>query len=307
LAEEDVLDVVFSMDCLPAGGKEDVSGPDRWDEAERSPIAFAEALDELGFGGTFFFAPESLSRMRTTAEDLGSAGFERGLLCHPQLSGYQACLGSYSYERQREIVGVARLTWEDQVGERPETFRSGFFSANDYTFHVLCMEGFRQGSCSLPGRTDHDQCSIWFQTYPFPHHTDPLDRTAAGSMEFFEVPVTSDFEAASYGDYETYTPPHLRIEEPDVHTYARDLVTRQIVRMREEELPVKVVHFVTSNIVPWGKEEDPHAERLQNLCNMLRAVAEQRGLDLRSSSLEELHQRADEAFGVDLDAEYETG
>jgi len=287
------LTVVFSMDCLPAGQVLEVQGPESWDDAARAPVAFAEALAEQGMTGTFFMAPEALRRLGRTRQDLQTAGSELGLLCHPQLSGYQACLGSYNFDRQTEIIRNAMAVWQDALGEEPLTFRPGFFSANDYTYHVLCMQGFAQGSCSLPGRVDNEQCSMWFGTYPFPHHTDPLDRTAKGTMEFYEVPVTSDFDAAPAIGYETFTPSHLRIEEPEIHQYARDLVARHIDGMREDRSSLSVIHFVTSNLVAWGCPEDPHVERLANLCGMLRELAAAQGMDLRSRSLATIHQYAD--------------
>jgi hypothetical protein len=297
--EPETLFVAFTMDCLPADGRGEVRGAARWDEAERSVRAFAEALAGESLGGTFFVVPEALGRLRGAVEALCAGGFEMAMLCHPQLAGYQSYLGSYSYDRQREIVSLAKATWEQRMGEAALTFRPGFFSANDYTFHVLCMEGFRQGSCSLPGRMDNEQCSMWFGSYPFVRHTDPLDRTAKGTMEFFELPVTSDSEAASFLSHGTYTPPHLRIEEPDVHAYARSLIERQIDRMTEEGVPLRFISFVTSNLVGWGKEDDPHVERLRNLCTMLREVAEERALSLRWAPLAELHERADRVLGRD--------
>lgn len=291
------------MDCLPAGGRSEVQGPERWDGAARSVAAFAEALHEEGFGGTFFIAPEALRRLRKVVREVRSSGSELGLLCHPQLSHYQAFLGAYGFDRQREIVQLARQVWEDALGEAPVTFRPGFFSANDYTYHVLCMEGFRQGSCSLPGRIDNDQFSLWQRSYPFPHHTDPLDRTAQGTMEFFEVPVTSDFEAAFSLSYETYTPPHLRIEEPDVQEYARDLIVRQLDRMAADQVAARAVTFVTSNLVGWDKEDDPHTERLRNVCQTLREVADERHMKLCWSSLEAIHEISDQQHTAGPDLE----
>jgi hypothetical protein len=296
--EHRILHVVFSMDCLPAGARGDVRGPARWDQAGRSMVAFARALVDRGLGGTFFVAPEALNRLGAAAGEVRSAGCELGVLCHPQLSGYPACLGAYGCERQREILKNARHVWEAALTEAPSTFRPGFFSANDYTFYALCMEGFRQGSCSLPGRMDDEQCSMWYGSYPFPHHTDPLDRTLQGTMEFFEVPVTSDFDAASCVSCETYTPPHLRIEEPDVHAYARNVIARQLDRMDEEEVAFPTVSFVTSNVVGWGTKDDPHVERLGNLCDMLREVAGERRMDLRWEPLAGLHQMTDEELGM---------
>ncbi len=301
----DALYVVLTMDCLPAGEKGEIAGPGRWEGAARAPIAFAQAVRDLGLTAGFFVAPEALPRLRSTVRQLADEGCELGLLCHPQLSGYHAYLGSYSFDRQREIVALCRDAWSEHMGRRPETFRAGFFSANDYTYHVLCLEGFRQGNCSLPGRMDNDQCSMWFRSHPFPHHTDPLDRGQAGTMEFLEVPVTSDFEAASQVGYDTFTPPHLRIEEPDVHSYVRALVCRHLDGMDEEGALLRAVHLVTSNVAAWGAEEDPHAERLGNLCAILREVAQERGLGLKGASLASLHSTADAILGVDWRAEHE--
>ncbi len=307
MRSEDSLYVVFTMDCLPAEVREEVHGPERWDKAVSAPLAFAQALDQEGFGASYFIAPEAAARLRDVAAELAEAGCELGVLCHPQLSGYQSYLGSYGYERQREIVSLARKVWTDELSRPAAAFRSGFFSANDYTFHVLCMEGFQQGSCSLPGRMDNDQCSMWFRSYPFPHHTDPLDRMAAGTMEYLEVPVTSDYEAAAYVSYETYTPPHLRIEEPDVHDYAHDLIERQLDRMEEEGEELRVVHFTTSNVTDWAGPETPHVERLLNLCATVREVADERDLTVRWSSLQALHRLADELLGVGWEEEMDAG
>jgi hypothetical protein len=281
------------MDCLPPGEYIGVRGPDAWADAARAPAAFVEALAGEGFGGTLFVAPEALHGLKAALEGLRGAQCELALLCHPQMAGYPACLGAYGYERQVQIVSQAAKLWADATGEAPVSFRPGFFSANDFTFQVLCMRGFRQGSCSLPGRMDNEQCSMWFNSYPFPHHTDPLDRTGKGTTEFFEVPVTSDFEAASYVSYETFTPPHLRIEEPGVHEYARELVTRHLDGMGEDGLEVPVLHLVTSNLVGWGRPEDPHVEKLSNLCAMLREVAEQRNVKLAWGSLKSIHEQTD--------------
>jgi len=295
------------MDCLPAGGVGDVRGPEDWDGAERAVRAFVGALAGQGMVGTLFVAPEALGRLRAALEEAAGAGCELGLLCHPQLAGYASYLGSYSFERQREILHQAREAWQDALGRAAETVRSGFFSANDHTFHAMVMEGFRQGSCSLPGRTDDEQCSIWRGSYPFPHHTDPLDRTAQGTMEFFEVPVTSDFEAASYLSYGSYTPPHLRIEEPDLHEYAQELVSRHLARMEGDGVPLKVVNFVTSNRVGWGLPEDPHVERLANLAAMLRELADRMGLRVRGAGVEGIHAAWDAVVRADASRLEEAG
>jgi hypothetical protein len=287
--ERERLYVVFTMDCLPPGEAGEVRGPGGWEEAVDAVVAFAEALADQGLGGTFFLAPQALARMDSAVETVTAKHGELALLCHPQLANYQTYLGAYSFERQREIIGTSRKVWERHLGWPPSTFRPGFFSANDHTFHALCMEGFRQGSCSLPGRMDNEQCSMWFRSYPFPHHADPLDRRIQGTMEFLEFPVTSDADSAVHLRSETYTPRHLRIEETDIHAYAEDLIERQLELMHDDDVLLNVLTFVTSNQVGWGHCHDPHVERLGNLCAMLREMADRHSVELCWKSMDELH------------------
>ncbi len=290
---DDKVKVIFSMDCLPADCPEGFRGAESWDSALREPVAFARALHELGFSGTFFIPPESLGRMQRTVDALIALGAELGMLCHPQLSGYPGWLGSYSFDRQSEIVGLGVATWQNAMGEHPDSFRPGFFSANDHTYHVLCMQGFHQGSCSLPGRQDNEQCSMWRRAYPYPHHTDPMDRLAKGSMEFYEVPVTSGFDAEPVLGTEMFTPPHLRVEDAGIHDYLPKLVDAHLDGQAEAQVKPRVVHLITSSLVQWGAPEDPHVERLQNLCESLAEVAAKRGLKLDPATLSSVHEEAD--------------
>jgi len=295
--EPQTLHVLFTMDCAPPDGPDPVPGPASWDEALRSMSNFAEGLAAEELLGTFFLAPECLKRLKDEAEQLRAGGMELGLLCHPQLSSYQSYLGSYGFDRQREVVHLEKTVWEDVLGAPAEAFRAGYFSANDFTYHVLCMEGFRQTSCSLPGRVDPDQCSMWQNVYPFAHHTDPLDRLIEGTMELFEVPVTSDFAAKEFAKAETYTPPHLRIEEPCFNDFAEGLVRKLIERMQEDQTGERTVTLVTSNCVSWGGKEDPHRERLSNVASLLRRIAEESHMRFAPATLASVHQEADADLG----------
>ena len=294
------LHVVFTMDCLPPGGPRTVRGPQDEDDARRNMITFAEGLDEVGLQGTFFLCPEALGDMEDTARQLSDGGMELGMLSHPQLSSYQSYLGSYGYDRQREIIQMHKEIWRDRMGREPTCFRAGFFSASDYTYQILCMEGFKEASCSLPGRIDLEQCSVWSKACPFPHHTDPLDRKLRGTMELYEVPVTSDHDAPEHVRAETFTPRHLRIDEPEINDYAESLIGRQLDRMQAEGAAVKALHFVTQNSAGWGGAEDPLSDRLRNLARMLAALAEERAMTLTPAALSTVHRAADEAWGNSL-------
>jgi hypothetical protein len=301
------------MDCLPPLGHDDVPGPPDQQWAERAPRAFVHTLADQGLGATLFVAPPAARRMKGVFRDAADAGCELGLLCHPQLEGHQTWLGSYSFERQRAVVAESRQAWQDHMDERPRSFRPGFFSANDHTYHVLVMEGFTQGSCSLPARMDNDQCSMWLTACPYAHHTDPLDRLPAGSMEFLEFPVCSDYASVSSLTTSSYTPPHMRIEDPSLHDYARELIERHLENMEEAGLPLQVITLVTSNVVGWGADDDPHVERLQNLCELIRSIAEARGRSLDWRILAELHDLWDDEIRAcrrrdpELDAGFEAG
>jgi hypothetical protein len=113
-------------------------------------------------------------------------------------------------------------------------------------------------------------------------------------MEFYEVPATSDFEAQEADpDAETFTPPHLRIEDPDVTEEARSIINKQLNRMLGQKADVKSIVFVTHNSVGWGQKEDPHLERLHNLASLLRSIADRRKMRLVPATLAMLHEQAD--------------
>lgn len=288
------LPLIFTMDCVPPEGPDAVSGPESWDAACQSIRAFSDKLQQLEVKGTFFIEPTMLDHLGEDIENLHNQNMETGLLCHPQLHEYKSCLGSYSFDRQREIIRLVTQIWKNVLSDHPQTFRPGFFSANDYTYQVLCMENYQQGSCSLPGRVDMDQCCDWNGAFPFPHHTDPLDRKLAGTMELFEVPVSSDFETRSNPGVEMYTPPHLRIESPCINEHADQLIDNTLRRMDEEETSLRSLTFVTHNAVCWGDSEDPHCERLTNMVNLVKESCERHGLTPIPSTITDLHNFADE-------------
>ena len=286
----------FTMDCIPPGGHRVLVGPSSWRAAERSIEDFSELVLESGWRPTLFVNPACLEKLGEMLLDLEGRGARLGLLCHPQLSGYQSFLGAYRVDVQREIVGGDRRSWEEHMGKTVETIRPGFFSANDYTFQAFCMEGFRQGSCSLPGKVDRNRYSDWRSAPLYPHHTDPLSKNETGSMEFFEIPVGSDIAGAE--QYERgmnfFVPPHLRIEEPHIHENARSIFKAIIEAGRTaREGGLVPFGFLTSNAVDWREKEAPYAEHYLNLLSLLKRMAEEHGSSLRPGSAEELHALAD--------------
>jgi hypothetical protein len=294
--DSNTLHIIFTMDFMPPGDRGPLHGPESWRQAEDTLRAFMDGIEAAGQTATLFVAPQCLKALGGILEEVGRQGGQLGLLCHPQLSNYQSYLGSYSFDRQREIIRHSVALWERQREDRPRTFRSGFFSANDYTYQVLCLEGFEQGSCSLPGRIDPEQCSLWQSAAPFPHHTDPLDRKLAGTMEFFEVPVTSDFEASGDPQAETYTPPHLRIEEPNINDHAEKVIRTHIEGMEGDQARGRSIVFVTHDAVPWGQSPNPHRERLHNLLSLLEDLCAKKGLEPTPATVKDLHASVDDGW-----------
>lgn len=302
--DTDKLYVMLTMDVLPPEGPDIIPGADSWEDAERSLKGFISGVQDVGGSGTLFVTPGALERFADIVGDAESPNMEVGLLCHPQLEGYQSYLGSYSLDRQRDVLRTVGRSWEKVRGDRPETFRAGFFSANDYTYQALCLEGYRQGSCSLPGRIDLEQCCQWQKTPVYPHHTDPLNRKVVGTMEFYEVPVTSLAGATPEcpEDVKIYTPPHLRIEDVVINEHAAGVIESVLDVMEEERVGVRSLLFVTHNAVGWGGGDDPHLERLKNLMELLEDIAGSRRMEVVPTTIKNLHVVADKQWnGLELD------
>ena len=294
---ERTLYVVFTMDCLPARPRGPVDGPSSWDDAEGAMMDFASALDEHGVTGTFFVVPEALTDLDGAVKDLQEDGFEAGLLCHPPISGYKSWFGAYPYETQREIARVARSSWEQKLGEEVDTIRTGYFSGDDYTFQVLCMEGFKQGSCSLPGKVNEKHSCMWKGSYPLARHTDPLDRKLKGTMEFYEVPVTSDFDAESGNTTSEFTPPHLSLSDSSGADAVPELVRKNLRRMDEEQPDARTLTFHADNLSRGPAGDAGYTELVGRVLECVRAEAGEHDLEVESATIADIHRLADDAGG----------
>ena len=293
------LYLVFTMNCLPARPRGSVPGPRSWDTATGCMLEFASALDSQDLKSTFFVVPEAGKQLQDPVEQVRGHGMEAGLLCHPPIAGYRCWLGAYPYDAQREIVELARKVWQQKLGIEVKSFRPGFFSANDYTFQILLMEGFNQGSCSLPGKVSEDHSCSWDGSFPLARHTDPLDKNLRGTMEFYEVPVTSDFDA-DRGDEnggKDFIPTHLCLDAPDVSERATRLARKHLERMEEEGPEVRTLTFHARNFPREGEEEPDYGQIIENTMQGVRPVAEEYEVTLRSATLAEVHREADRASG----------
>jgi len=296
---EDNLYLIFTMDCLPARPRGAVSGPESWDTATGCMLEFASALSSRDLKATFFVVPEAGRQLQDPVEQVKERGMEAGLLCHPPIAGYRRWLGAYPYDPQREIVRLARKVWQQKLGMDVESFRPGCFSSNDYTFQIVLMEGFHQGSCSLPGRMSEEHSCSWGEADPLPRHTDPLDKNLRGTMEFYEVPVTSDFECAPDDDEADaeFTPAHLSLDDESVVDRAPALAQKHLARMDEEAPAVRTLTFYARNFPDYVDGETEYGRLLDRLMEGLRPVAEEYELEIQSGTVADAHRVADQASG----------
>ncbi len=150
--------IMMTMDCESA--KVDVSdhgismsssGPADYKESERSIRGFVDAVGRAGYPVTLFLHPEVAIAHRNMLLGMQSNGVCLGLHLHPYKladSSHSDDLGAYPENEQRVILREAITAWESALGQRPQYFRAGYFSANDATFRLLDKPGFRGGEAS---------------------------------------------------------------------------------------------------------------------------------------------------------------
>lgn len=235
------------MDCerkakeAPEGG-----GPESWEISERAITEFSDMLIRKGFRGAFFIHPETARRHAHLFLELKDRGFELGMHLHPgnfRDHSFKRCLGSYGFDEQRHILSLAVDDWKEALGYKPDSFRSGFFSANDHTFRILYELGFKQSSTSKPGRDLPELYASWVGAYPYPHHVNHDDRLAVGRSEPYEVPVSVNPQRLR----EHRDPLDLRVEERCMLKQHKETIDFNIRRMKELNVNPKVILSVTHN------------------------------------------------------------
>ncbi len=291
MSSEEVY-IVFTMDCeriaseSPEGG-----GPASWRLSERAIRGWAEALEGRGFRGTYFITPAAAERHSDLFARLEGRGFELGLHLHPgsfrDLS-FKWYLGSYDYEEQVELLKLACEDWEEALGWRPRSFRSGFTSANDHTFKVLNELGFRQTSTIIPFRNRPEVYAVWVGAFPYPHHVNLSDRLAVGSSDPFEVPVTANWRR----EVAEGIPLDLRVEArcpPEVHL---ETVRMNLERMVELNVSVKAIVCITHNTSDYTRAAERSRRVLEFLMDAIPREVRALGLEPVPATLEEVHEAA---------------
>jgi hypothetical protein len=186
-------------------------------------------------------------------EEWARAGAEIGLLLDPSelRGGLRHHLGHYSADDQREIVRVSVHRFSELMGSRPRSVRTMEFSASDETFGVLRQGGFLQGSVSEPGLHVRHIHAMWEGAVPDPHLADPGDRLRTGSLEFLEVPITTDAMQTMGG-----VPPELNLDAGEFEKWHRPLAEGQLERMERDHVAFRALCWLARSGMPYG---DPKA------------------------------------------------
>ena len=293
---EDRLFVSFTMDCPWVDRGTRYPGPASWPFAEKSMAGFVQALGAAQLKGTLFLASDTCKRAGDTVREFEDSRVELGLLSDPRLEGFKGSLAGYRVDHQKEIISLGVSTFQDVLGREPETFRPGEFSANNDTVIAACELGFRQGSFSLPERNVASSCSTWKGAYPFCHHMDPLDVLQPGTLELYDVPVTSDFDKTTLNGQEEFTPLFLGTEQSDIESNAAFLVSKHLERMTKEDIHVKTITCVSTNAANYADQDSRASRMLAHVIDTIKRLADERHLTLVPATLADIHAEADRLY-----------
>lgn len=293
---EDRLFVNFTMNCAPVDRGAGYPGPRSWPSASDAMVGFAAALASAGMKATMFISSDVCKRAVDALRACDKSGVEIGLLTDPRLEGFKGSLASYNIDHQKELISMGASAFADALGREPTTFRPGHFSANNDTYIVLCELGFRQGSFSLPERHVAPECSNWRGAYPFAHHVDPLDVLNPGTLELYNIPVTSDFDKTTLNGQQDFTPLFLGSEQSDIESSAAFLVAKHLKRMQTEAVHVKTITCVSTNSANYADPGSQPSRMLAHIIDAIRRAAGERQLHVVPATLADVHEEADRLY-----------
>jgi len=276
------LYLLFTQDCEQLAEHSKHGGPASWDQAERSTLGLADYLEAQGLRATFFVVAQTAARQRRMFLDLEERGHELGLHVHPQDTGrgFGDYLGGYAFDEQVRLLQETAGDWAQAIGHRPATFRGGNFSANDSTFPALAATGFRQGSCSSPGRRYVAAKAVWEGAEPWPLRAHGANRLYAGDVDFYEVPITCDQDHRRNPSL----PLELRIEGGDAATHDRT-IELALRRQAEAGVSPKTIVPFTHNHLEYGDPQDERRRTLEAVVGSAMRLAASMGFDLPACTL----------------------
>jgi peptidoglycan/xylan/chitin deacetylase (PgdA/CDA1 family) len=265
------IHIVTTMDVepvLPDGrGADGASGPPSYAFSERAIAGYARIAAQHGYPVTFLIHPEATHAHADLFRELEAAGACLGLHLHPWKFAdghYRAHFGGLTAAQQTAILSEAVEMWRSGLGRRPQYFRPGTFSANDFTFEVLETLGFLGGSISVPGRVYPDLNAVWAGAVPDPHPANAVFRQLAGELSFVNIPLSVDLSSVEERGGRQFCW-DLRPDwaEADYTRIATNIVTQVLDRNPQ----VPVLQIVTHN-------DNDFSEPSDRVCGNFRLVLE---------------------------------
>lgn len=273
MAEKLQLHVLFTLNCEPPAERGDQDAPRTWDQGSRAIDSFCTRVIRAGYTPTLFAAPACVEEQDPMFEDLLRRGVEVGLFLHPPQIGdgrFKKNLGQYTGEDQRQLIEYAAEKFVSRLGQRPRSFRGGFFSASDETYRVLFELGFRQGSLSEPGRRLGGREAVWTDAPSDPYYVSPEKRGKAGTMPFLEVPVTTD----PSGEIARGVPWSLLVGMATYEILLRPTVEYALARMDREQVPFRTLCIYSNNRHDFYTDSAQPSQSLELLFDRLEELGE---------------------------------
>lgn len=287
------LFVFFTMDCervVPEGmATVGTGGPESWEYCERATRRFDEILAEESFLATHFITPDTAVAQSAMWKELADRGNELGLHLHAQMFAdgrWDRYVGEYDEDSRVELFEDAIGVWQEALGRRPHVFRAGNFSGDASFFPSLLRAGLIGGSASLPGRNRVEFHARWAG---FGRTCQFLPAGADRADAFLEVPVSAS-GGKFMGDEDNRDPLHLRVES---HAMDNDLFREVVAEnlhlpLVDPTLP-RTLCVMTHNTPDYAGGE--MEQRLRDLIWMIRECADEQGLRVRNTVIEDLRQK----------------
>ena len=271
--------VCWSIDCESC--RKDVNDLEL---GRRSIEGFCEILNDNGWKSTLFLMPEEIGSLADLLYKKAEEGHELGLHLHPEESGYRSdYLGVYSRNEQIEIISKSIETFEKVLGIPPISIRSGYGSANDFTFSVLQELGFKQCSMSFPGRKMSNIASNWAGAPLFAHYANPNNRFLENGLDLVEIPISVDWETMIWGGIH---PQDLRVEFTDAKNHGfliRKIMKHQVINKHSFQAILPFTH----NIFDFSEEGNFRRQTMKGMIEEIHKIEREFNLKLNGSTLYE--------------------
>lgn len=249
--------VCWSIDCESSRKEVNDTGL-----GKRAIDGFCGILDSYGWKGTLFLIPEELKYMPEFLMKKHEKGHELALHLHPDESGYpNGYMGTYSMEVQQEIIEKGMDEFKKILGISPVSIRTGFGSANDYTFKAMSNACLKYSSSSFPGRKLTPVASNWAGAPLFIHYANPNNRMLQDGLDLVEIPISVDWETMVWSGLH---PQDLRVEYTDAKNHAF-LIRKIIKRQIDENLAFKALLPFTHNIFDYSDNANFRRETMEGM------------------------------------------